>query len=144
MLKPFSMIFFIAVMVWIGGIFVTSDPRARIDRACLPVTFADSLLVAVVQVIHEPYAMGAHEMMLSIEYGCKFTVWKSFYEERNKTGAAEKSETITPKKSQANPVRSSEQQNPVTLPNKAQSEPKEALTEVNVTSKPLPVYLENK
>jgi hypothetical protein len=82
-LKPFSMIFFIAVMVWIGSIFVTSDPQTRIERACVPATFADKVLVAVVQVIHEPYAMGAHEMMLAVEYGCRFTVWKTFYEERD-------------------------------------------------------------
>lgn len=81
-LKPFSMLFFIVVMVWVGGIFLTTNPTTRIDRACSPVTFADRILVALVQVIHEPYALGTHEVMLSVEYACKFTVWKTFYEDR--------------------------------------------------------------
>jgi len=143
-LKPFSMIFFIAVMVWIGGIFVTSDPRARIDRACLPVTFADSLLVAVVQVIHEPYAMGAHEMMLSVEYGCKFTVWKSFYEEREAAVQVEQPRSTASQKVLPQTSRVVEEQKPVSAKRSPQTDQKEALTEVQVTSKPLPNYLDNK
>lgn len=131
-------------MVWIGGIFVTSDPRTRIDRACVPVTFADSLLVAVVQVIHEPYAMGAHEMMLSVEYGCKFTVWKTFYEEREKSSRVERTEITAIQKSQAKPAASSDRPKPVALPGRANADQKESLAEVEITSKPLPVYLDNK
>lgn len=137
MLKPFSMIFFIAVMVWIGGIFVTSDPRTRIDRACVPVTFADSLLVAVVQVIHEPYAMGAHEMMMSVEYGCKFTVWKTFYEEREIAKQAPRPKAAP----QQSASRAAEQQ---VRPAEVSTEKKEQMTEVHVVTKPLPAYLDNK
>lgn len=138
------MIFFIAVMVWIGGIFVTSDPRTRIDRACVPVTFADSLLVAVVQVIHEPYAMGAHEMMLSVEYGCKFTVWKTFYEERELAGQVGQPQSTASPKVVPQTSRLVEQQRPASETRTPHTEQKEQLTEVQVTSKPLPNYLDNK
>ena len=138
------MIFFIAVMVWIGGIFVTSDPRTRIDRACVPVTFADSLLVAVVQVIHEPYAMGAHGMMLSVEYGCKFTVWKTFYEEREVAGQVEQPQNTAATKVLPQTSRLVEQQKPASVTRTPHSEQKEPLTEVQVTSKPLPNYLDSK
>lgn len=80
MLKPFSMIFFILVMVWAGGILVSSDPNTRIERACVPVSYLDKAVVAVVQLVHEPFAMSTHRLMVRIEYGCQFTVWKTFYE----------------------------------------------------------------
>lgn len=80
MLKPFSMIFFILVMVWAGGILVSSNPDTRIERACVPVSYIDKAVVAVVQLVHEPYAMSTHRLMMRVEYGCQFTVWKTFYE----------------------------------------------------------------
>ncbi len=122
-------------MVWIGGIFVTSDPRTRIDRACLPVTFADSVLVAVVQIIHEPYAMGAHQMMLSIEYGCKFTVWKTFYEVRESATHIEQ-----PKAAQKSAPRTEEVPKRIT-PSEVKSE---QMTEVKVAPLSLPAYGDSK
>lgn len=126
------MIFFIAVMVWIGGIFITSNPQTRIDRACLPATFADRVLVAVVQVIHEPYAMGAHEMMLAVEYGCKFTVWKTFYEDRESYDDARQMRQSGKRalQQQKSDVRNSNE--------------KSELTEVRMPGAPLPNYLDGK
>jgi hypothetical protein len=129
------MIFFIAVMVWVGGIFVTSDPRTRIDRSCLPVTFADSILVAVVQMIHEPYAMSTHQMMLSLEYGCKFTVWKTFYEVRESATRFEQ-----PKDAQRSAPRTEEVPRRIT-PSEVKSE---QMTEVKVAPQSLPEYGESK
>ncbi len=121
-------------MVWVGGIFVTSDPRTRIERACLPVTFAESVLVAVVQIVHEPYAMGTHQMMLSIEYGCKFTVWKTFYEDRE---AATRSEL--PKAVQKLEPRAEEIEKKIT-PSEVK---REEMTEVKVPQS-LPAYGDSK
>lgn len=144
MLKPFSMIFFIAVMVWVGGIFITSDPRTRIDRACLPVTYADSMLVAVVQVIHEPYAMGAHQMMLAVEYGCKFTVWKTFYEKRELESKVEHNKAVTTQKPQPDALRSDEPAKTSSTSALKTPEKKEQPSDAPVTAKPLPRYLESK
>lgn len=144
MLRPFSMIFFIAVMVWVGGIFITSDPRTRIDRACLPVTYADSMLVAVVQVIHEPYAMGAHQMMLAFEYGCKFTVWKMFYEKHDLDSKVEHIKAVTSQTPQPEVLHADD-------PTKKQStsilkttENKEQSPDAPATPKTFPRYLESK
>lgn len=81
MLKPFSMIFFILVMVWAGSIFVSSNATTRIERSCAPVAYIDKMVVAVVQLVHEPYALPTHELMLRLEHGCRYTVWKTFYEQ---------------------------------------------------------------
>jgi hypothetical protein len=138
------MIFFIAVMVWVGGIFVTSDPRTRIDRSCLPVTFADSILVAVVQMIHEPYAMSTHQMMLSLEYGCKFTVWKTFYEKRELESMADQTRNISNTKPPTEAPRSVEQQKTPSSTTLKAPEKKEQASDAPVTAKPLPRYLESK
>lgn len=143
-LKPFSMIFFIAVMVWVGGIFITSEPRTRIDRACLPVTYADNMIIAVVQVIHEPYAMGAHQMMLAVEYGCKFTVWKTFYEKRELESRVEQTTSVSNPKPPTEAPRTSELPKPPSSPTLKTPEKKEQVSDAPVTAKPLPRYLENK
>lgn len=91
MLKPFSMIFFILVMVWMGGIFLTSNTQTRIERACSPVTVSDKIVVAMVQLVYEQWALDAHKMMLQMEYGCRYTVWKTFYED-----VLDRSATTTP------------------------------------------------
>lgn len=91
MLKPFSMIFFILVMVWMGGIFLTSNTQTRIERACSPVTVSDKIVVAMVQLVYEEWALDAHKMMLQMEYGCRYTVWKTFYED-----VLDRSATTTP------------------------------------------------
>lgn len=143
------MIFFIAVMVWIGGIFVTSDPQTRIDRGCLPATFADRVIVAIVQVVHEPYALKAHELMLSLEYGCKFAVWKTFYESRDGVSnqrrapqaidvapTAETKPTAAPKSTDPK-ASSPAEMTEVQLPRKASTEDASG-------SAPMPNYLESK
>lgn len=81
MLKPFGMIFFVVVMVWFGAIFVTSNPSSRIERTCIPISLMDRVVVATVQLLHEPWAADAHIYMKNFEYGCQFTIWKTFYED---------------------------------------------------------------
>jgi len=133
MLKPFSMIFFILVMVWAGGILVTSDPRLRIERACVPVSYLDKAVVAVVQLVHEPFAMSTHRLMMRIEYGCQFTVWKTFYEGSATAGDSKKdTEADTPadgKKQGKSPAKSDDQQGraaPAQAPAQAPSRPTKA------------------
>jgi hypothetical protein len=108
-LKPFAMLFFIVVMVWVGAILVTSNASKRIERACFPVGLMDRVVVATVQLLHEPWAADAHHYMKSIEYGCQFTVWKTFYEdlrgERPVPGGSSQTEE-TPSVSESKSIKS--------------------------------------
>jgi hypothetical protein len=80
MLKPFSLIFFCLVLVWLGSIVVTSDPTERIDRSCSPLTIVDKAAVATALLLNEQLAAGTKRAMADWQYGCRFIVWKVFYE----------------------------------------------------------------
>lgn len=79
-LKPFSLIFFVAVMVWVGSIMLTTKPEARMDRGCFPVELVDRTLTSGVMVVNASWAPGAHDLFQGWTNACKFMVWKIFYE----------------------------------------------------------------
>lgn len=81
MLKPFSLIFFIAVMVWMGGIFVSTDPQVRMDRTCAPVEYMDKAGSGAMQLIDPGWGHATHIFFENMQYGCRFVVWRVFYEE---------------------------------------------------------------
>lgn len=160
MLKPFSLIFFMLVMIWTGSIFLTSSPSARVERACVPVTVADKVVVAIVQLLHEPWAFDAHQGMLNFEYGCQFTVWKTFYEEalekpvQGKGGAPNKAPAIPEALPQTQhvapqkqPVEPSEPNGFVEVPVNAPSRkvsPEKPANDIPEPVKPMPSYLDTK
>ena len=72
--------------------------------------------------------MGAHQMMLSVEYGCKFTVWKTFYEVRHSASQIEQ-----PKSMQMSAPQNEELKNG----NTPQEVKSEKMTEVNIVPHPL-------
>ena len=80
MLKPFSLIFFILVMVWCGAILITSDAQKRIDRTCLPVEYADVGATAAMSLIDQGWGEGTHTFFARMHYGCRYVVWSMFYE----------------------------------------------------------------
>lgn len=80
MLKPFSLIFFVAVMIWVGSILVTTKPTERMDRGCFPMEVLDRTLTSGLLLVNASWAPGGHELFQSWTAGCKFVVWKIFYE----------------------------------------------------------------
>lgn len=81
MLKPFSLIFFVAVMVWLGSIFITTDPQERMDRSCVPVQVTDKAATAAMQLIDTGWGQATHQMFQNLHYGCRFVIWRVFYED---------------------------------------------------------------
>ena len=81
MLKPFSLLFFVAVMAWFGAIFLPSDPQVRMDRTCIPVSYIDKGATAAMQLVDAGWGEGTHEFFENIHYGCRFVVWRVFYED---------------------------------------------------------------
>lgn len=80
MLKPFSLIFFVVVMIWVGSILVTTKPTERMDRGCFPMEVLDRTLTSGLLLVNASWAPGGHELFQSWTAGCKFVVWKIFYE----------------------------------------------------------------
>lgn len=81
MFKPFSIAFFILAFVWFGSILITTDPQARMDRGCLPVTILDKVGSAGMQVLNDPWGESTHKFFEKTHYACRYIVWKTFYEE---------------------------------------------------------------
>jgi hypothetical protein len=81
MLKPFSLIFFVVVMVWLGSIFVSTDPQVRLERSCSPVVVMDRVGTSAMQVLHSSWGPPTHEFFGAIHYGCRYVVWSVFYED---------------------------------------------------------------
>jgi len=89
MLKPFGVAFFVLCMVWFGAILITTDPQERIDRACTPVLLADRAMSSSMQLINESWGVSTHNAFEDVHFGCRFVVWRVFYEQDwNKAQAA--------------------------------------------------------
>lgn len=80
MLKPFSLIFFILVMVWAGSILVTSDAHKRIDRTCIPVEYADIGATSAMTLVDQGWGDSTHRFFTRMHYGCRYVIWSMFYE----------------------------------------------------------------
>ena len=81
MLKPFRLIFFVLIMAWFGSIFVTTDPQVRMDRTCVPVEYMDRAGTAGMQLVDASWGAATHQFFQNMHYGCRFVVWRVFYEE---------------------------------------------------------------
>lgn len=80
MFKPFSLLFFIAVFVWIVRIFITTEPGERIERTCQPVGIMGNLLVSGTALTADQFTGEMAGLMDSWEYGCRYMIWRSLYE----------------------------------------------------------------
>ena len=82
MWKPFSVIFFILCMVWLGSIVVTTDSQARLERACGPTALVDKAATAVGELVDSSWGDATHQFFVKhIEYGCSYIVWRMFYQD---------------------------------------------------------------
>ena len=82
-------------MVWFGSILVTTDPERRMERTCVPMAFAEKAATAGMVLIDDEWAQSTHELFTKWHYGCKFIVWRMFYEEDwNKTPDQDKRDAI--------------------------------------------------
>ena len=79
MFKPFSFLFFVAVMCWIGAILITTQPQARMDRACSPISVLGVAVEAGAGLVNEDVARTARAWFETGTYGCKHVVWSVFY-----------------------------------------------------------------
>ena len=81
MWKPLSMAFFVACMAWFVAIFASTDPQVRMDRTCLPVEYSGRVGTSSMMLIKADWAAPTHEFFEGVNYGCKFVLWRMFYEE---------------------------------------------------------------
>ena len=81
MWKPLSMAFFVVCVAWFISIFSSTDPQVRMDRTCLPVEYSGRVGTSSMMLIKADWAPPTHEFFEGVTYGCKFVLWRMFYEE---------------------------------------------------------------
>lgn len=79
----FGAIVSLFIGVWFIGIFIVTSPQDRMEKACAPVGWMGSVATSMSMLfnVDEKTLQGTKGFFVSGEYGCKFTVWRLFYEE---------------------------------------------------------------
>jgi len=76
----FGQFFGVLMVIFIGWVFIASDPAERMDRACRPVEWSGNMAVSLVALT---YPSGQHRTQTAfdnLDYGCQYSLWRLFYE----------------------------------------------------------------
>lgn len=88
----FGFLISIAMGMWVVGIFVVTNPQERMERTCAPVHWTGKVATSMSMLfnVSEGALTSTSNAFDNATYGCKFTVWRLFYEEDFKTEQAGK------------------------------------------------------
>lgn len=81
MSKPFELIFFIAVMAWIGSIMIAEGPRNRIEMICKPAEWGGRVAGSVASMSSASAEEKTQSFFRDRTKDCQMIVFKQFYEE---------------------------------------------------------------
>ncbi len=79
--KPLSWIFGVLVLMWVLAILFTTEPQARLDRACMPISFIDRFASAGVALADPEWGATTHKVMEEGHFDCRLILWRVFYED---------------------------------------------------------------
>lgn len=76
--------------IWFIGVFIVTSPQDRMEKTCAPVTWLGSIATSMSMLFNvDDKTLGKTKgMFVSGNYGCKFTVWRLFYEDEWKAEQA--------------------------------------------------------
>lgn len=78
--KPFAFIFYIAVMIWVGSIFIADGPLMRIQRTCSPIDWSGRVVSSIVALGSGEYEMATRVWFDNRTQDCRFVIWRQVYE----------------------------------------------------------------
>lgn len=86
----------IAMSAWVILIFVVTNPQERMERTCAPVHWTGKVATSVSMLfnVSESALTSTSNAFDNATYGCKFVVWRLFYEEDFKAEQAERQREI--------------------------------------------------
>lgn len=93
--NAFGFLTSIFLMSWVIWIAFTSSPIERLERTCAPTTWIGKFSTSVAMLADDSERSVApiRETFVRMNYGCKFTLWRVFYEDDWKRAqAAEQAE----------------------------------------------------
>lgn len=68
------------LVLFIAWVILGDGPEQRIERSCKPAVWLGNLSVSIVQLIDPKYQDKTQAAFDSFDYGCRFSVWRLFYE----------------------------------------------------------------
>jgi len=80
LIKPFSGILGVSVLVFVAWVFLASTPGERIDRGCRPIGWMGNLLTSVFAVGAPSFSEAIHKGFRNTEYTCQYAIWRLFFE----------------------------------------------------------------
>jgi hypothetical protein len=64
----------------VGWIFLADNGRGRIERSCVPIQWAGTVVESIVDLTIPKYSSIVDEGVDSTEYSCQYVIWRIFYE----------------------------------------------------------------
>lgn len=55
-------------------------PSQRIVRTCTPINWGGNLVVSITQLVTPKYQASVQHAFEKLDYGCRFSLWRLFYE----------------------------------------------------------------
>lgn len=80
LIKPFSGILGVLVLLYIGWVFLAGQPSERIDRGCRPIGWAGNVLTSVFAIGAPSFSQATYRVFKNTEYTCQYAVWRLLYE----------------------------------------------------------------
>ncbi|GAB6035407.1 hypothetical protein [Galenea microaerophila] len=72
----FSTIGLILFIIWS---VLPADPSERFERGCKPIQWVGGAGVAVMEIVHKPWAKSVQNAVDKTDYTCRYTLWSLFY-----------------------------------------------------------------
>jgi len=79
-MKMFSGLF-IGFLVLLAWVMIATSGEERISRACKPIVWTGNLFESVFMIAREDWADNVKSVFDNVDYTCRFSVWRFFYEE---------------------------------------------------------------
>lgn len=78
--KPFELIFFVAVLAWVGIILLADGPRNRIEQICKPVEWSGRLAGSMASLSSSEAESKTRLFFTNRTQDCYMLIFKQFYE----------------------------------------------------------------
>ncbi len=76
--KEFWGLVFLGFVFWI---IAASSPSQRIENACRPIGWSGNVVVSLSALVLPDQQKTVEKWFDKVEYGCRYTVWRLFYQE---------------------------------------------------------------
>lgn len=82
------------LVVFIAWVILGDGPEQRIERSCKPTVWLGNVSVSFVQLVSPKFQDKAQEAFDKFDYGCRFSVWRLFYEKEYLKNLEESEESV--------------------------------------------------